>query len=187
MNDEINFIEARNLIPNTLDTSNSASFIDISNDKRYISYLRGIVAGDGINLSLVDSTYPNGLGYSTGKTIHISASPSSSQSTPQAPFWKITNYTTALGTKTNYYTLTDDYTIYCFSGKTEEYLNLPLGKPNGHVFMIKNISSSNMNLNATGGNLYNTDGSLQKDNAFYYWPGQAYWAVSDGNNNWNLL
>lgn len=51
----------------------SASIIDTINCRRETLFFRGITAGNGITVDLVDVPYPNGLGYTIGKTIQISS------------------------------------------------------------------------------------------------------------------
>ena len=66
---------------NTYDNDGkSASIIDVINNRRETLFFRGITAGDGITVNLVDTAYPNGLGYSTGKTIQINSTGGSSSS-----------------------------------------------------------------------------------------------------------
>ena len=66
---------------NTYDNDGkSASIIDIINNRRETLFFRGITAGSGITVNLVDTAYPDGLGYSTGKTIQISSSGGGSSS-----------------------------------------------------------------------------------------------------------
>ncbi|AXH72634.1 MAG: putative outer membrane protein [Caudoviricetes sp.] len=66
---------------NTYDNDGkSASIIDVVNNQRETLFFRGITAGDGITVNLVDTTYPNGLGYSTGKTIQINSTGGGSSS-----------------------------------------------------------------------------------------------------------
>lgn len=183
---ELKYVETQNLVPNTLDSLTSAGFIDTSNDKRSTVYIRGITAGEGIDISLVDSTYPNGLSYSTGKTIQIS----SSQTTP-APstptYDKIQAYSDPTGTADNYYVLPDDYHYFIFMADGVNYVTIPSGKPNGYRIHIRNSTgqtfSGTTNVNITTGNVYSGYGALLKTISPLN-PGQALNIVCDGNNNW---
>lgn len=66
---------------NTYDVDGtSASIIDCVKDRRDTLFFRGIVAGEGITVNLIDVSYPDGLGYSYGKTIQINSTGGGSSS-----------------------------------------------------------------------------------------------------------
>ena len=186
MENDVENTELYNILSNTLDTSNSASIIDKNIIRNSTHSIRGIVAGDGVVLSLIDTSYPDGLGYSIGKTIQISTKPS--DPTPSTPsLEKIHYYSDTVGTEDSYYELPDDYTIFLFAANGTNYVIIPENKPNGYKIKISNYTgqtfSGNVNIKLASGNFYNFYGGILP-NINQLSPGQSYTIITDGNNNW---
>ena len=175
--------EIQNIVSNTSDTNNSASIIDSDVTKDSTLYIRGIVSGEGIVVKLIDTPYPDGLAYSTGKTIEIS----SSQSSPVQQYEKIKAYSDLIGTPDNYYMLPDDYQTFIFLGNGTNYVTIPSGKPNGYKIDIRNATGQTFSgatyINIIKGNIYSPYGALLKSiNPIN--PAQAFTIICDGNDNW---